>query len=58
LDDAKAVAETASAIHDLWPKLPERDVVAKSILGLIDKHVAGMMPLLDPVAARKKAATR
>jgi len=54
----KAVAETASAIHDLWPKLPERDVVPKSILGLIDKHLAGMMPLLDPVAASKKAATR
>jgi serine/threonine-protein kinase HipA len=54
----KAVAETASAIHDFWPKLPERDVVPESILELIDKHVAAMTPILDPVPGSKTASRR
>ena len=54
----EAVAETATAIHDLWPKLPERDVVPKSILDVIDKHVAAMTPILVPVAGGKTMSTR
>jgi serine/threonine-protein kinase HipA len=54
----KAVAETAVAIRDLWPKLPERDVVPKSILDVIDKHVAAMTPILDPVAVAESMSTR
>jgi hypothetical protein len=46
----KAVAETAAAIRDLWPKLSECDVVPKSILDVIDKHVAAVTPILDPIA--------
>jgi len=49
----KAVAETAATIHDLWPKLPERDVVPKAVLELIDKHMAAMMPVLDPTVGSK-----
>jgi len=49
----KAVAETAAAVYDLWPKLPERDVVPKAVLELIDKHIAAMTPILDPAAPTK-----
>ena len=54
----KAVAETAAAVHDLWPKLPERDVVPKAVLELIDKHVAAMTPILDPATPTKSASNR
>jgi serine/threonine-protein kinase HipA len=50
----KAVTETAATIHDLWPKLPERDVVPKPVLELIDKHIAAMMSVLDPADQSKR----
>jgi serine/threonine-protein kinase HipA len=50
----RAVAETAATIHDLWPNLPERDVVPKPVLELIDRHIAAMMPVLDPTVASKR----
>ena len=49
-----AVVETAAAIHDVWPNLPERDVVPKPVLELIDKHMAAMMAVLDPTVAGKR----
>jgi serine/threonine-protein kinase HipA len=48
-----AVSQTAAAVHDLWPNLPERDVVPKAVLALVDKQVAMMLPILDPSAAAK-----
>jgi serine/threonine-protein kinase HipA len=54
----KAVAETVAAVHEFWHKLPERDVVPKAVLDLIDKHVAAMTPILDPTAGSKKTSTR
>jgi hypothetical protein len=38
--------------------LPERDVVPKAVLELIDKHVAAMTPILDPAAPTKSASNR
>jgi len=49
----KSVAETAAVIHDLWKTLPERDVVPKPVLELIDSHVAAMAPILDPAMRSK-----
>jgi serine/threonine-protein kinase HipA len=47
-----AVAETAVAVRDLWPSLPERDVVPKAVLALIDRHVETMLPILDPAVTK------
>jgi serine/threonine-protein kinase HipA len=51
-----AVSETAASVHDHWRTLPERDVVPKAVLDLIDKHVAVMTPILDPAESKKGTA--
>jgi serine/threonine-protein kinase HipA len=43
-----AVAETAAAVRDKWPLLPERDVVPAQVLERIDAHMDEMAKVLDP----------
>jgi len=43
-----AVSETAAAVRDKWPTLPERDVVPAPVLGSIDAHIGEMVSVLDP----------
>lgn len=43
-----AVAETAAAVRDKWPTLPERDVVPAPVLERIDAHIDEMAAVLVP----------
>jgi len=43
-----AVAETAAAVRDKWPILPERDVVPAPVLERIDAHIDEMAAVLVP----------
>ena len=43
-----AVAETAAAVRDKWPLLPERDVVPAQVLERIDPHMDELARVLDP----------
>jgi serine/threonine-protein kinase HipA len=45
---ATAVAGIAASVHDKWFVLPERDVVARSVLERIDAHIDAMASILDP----------
>jgi serine/threonine-protein kinase HipA len=42
-----AVAETAAAVRDKWPVLPERDVVPAQVRNRIDAHIDAMANVLD-----------
>jgi serine/threonine-protein kinase HipA len=43
-----AVAETAAAVRDKWPLLPERDLVPAQVLERIDAHIDELTNVLDP----------
>jgi serine/threonine-protein kinase HipA len=43
-----AVAETATRARDLWPTLPERDLVPPQVLTMIDTHIDSMVAVLAP----------
>jgi serine/threonine-protein kinase HipA len=43
-----AITETATRVRDLWPTLPERDLVPPQVLTMIDKHIDSMVAVLAP----------